>query len=1846
MLLQQIHSPITDKPLLSEEEAKAADQRFEEGVEPAPIPVPEESAGFFDGIGEAAWKGAASGFLKSGSVYSTMVGASGLPEAAESMAMAETGQEALVDADTIRDRIEQDAINMRERARKDYGVNPETMGTAAQIVYGLSEMLPKAMAYTIAAGPTGGAVAFGFDYGASRAQELMDEGVDTKTAVAAGIWTGAAGALGVKIPATFGSSRLASAAIGAAANAGLTVAEEAGVQFALESQNYDQLAEQYGLNFVDIAASAFFGGAMGGVLYRPRTGTATERTITSETRAKIEDDIFNKLMATGRFNEEQARVQAKIHFGGMATLASRAGVDVEKIAPTITFTDELAGSSFDQIIGPHGARNIDVAGDNLRIAESMEAAGKNMSEIWRATGWERGVDGQWRYEIPDIQFKENGFRVILEADKARNAEQEELYKRSDLSDDEVLNMDKNIADKYENKVLKTTLDEIVEAPELFDAYPQLRSMRVEFGKLPNQVLGYYSPVDNLIRVDRRANIVLAETRTVLAHEIQHAIQEIEGFALGGNPNAFSSAGQTLYRDMAELRRLRQAPQWQEYAKAQNDYLDAAINEADPDTIASLRERVDALANNEVVSAFKQERERLINQWGISEKILRAINNDFAADDPIWVSISEDNPFFKQQQYRRVAGEVESRNVQTRLGMGENSRAETPLSATEDIPRNDQIITHLGNLSSQDIGDMRLDTLSDAVAKVERIVDRFLSGQSTNGYGRDSYADYLPVSERLTNDLKKLGIDVDGYTHSVLDSDIAHAYARHGQGKETFNNQVSLTKNDFLRLPLVVEQYDSVELSGVTRRTRAQTVIYTKTFSDGTQYVVEEIRKGRKKLTFRTAYKKIPSVPDTSEEPSPPALRLTRAEAASPVNFSIADIQRNVNNFVPEQPLINRAIDTFGVTNDVREAFYVLPDGTMLDGSGRHWGGDEVNVAGTRQVDHGDIGEIIDDANSAADAMYKFMARTGAMRFDQIVGIASVAQTPTPQQLRVLSQASKGKYLALSRNTPEGRIVDDIEFDRASAKKIEDFFNQAETKFRQGVQGAFAQREQGQIRGSYDPARNDIRLTQNADISTYSHEMGHWYLYNIFELSKVAGDNTTLREDAQALLKEFGVKSIEDWEALGVDGQRKFHEQFASWVEVYLAEGKAPKPALQRVFERFAQWLVDLYREFGGVREAVGGRYEAEFGEQLPAVSPEVKKVLDRLFLKDNEMRKARSNVTKEQVASARVVQSKRSLDKKLQDIMKMRTAEEKAQAIKELGISLDGVNRATDQINSANTVNLNNLAEQVSVDPEKMKTARGNFAKAYMIGDKGKAVVLQNRDRSSKVSTGQISSIAGNLQYGLVSISRSYNGAPIVSFGDLPPDAQLGNNDFIFETNGRRIPFTYAVVEAADVETSNAMSGASNDNYGNQERMNAVVGNGRMTAIREAYSKGTADNYRQEFTADTDQHGIDAAVIEGMKQPVLVRIINPEDVDDGLINRSNDSQVLKRNSVEVAFEDAGRIRARASVYEFDERGEPTRDTVVQFLQDIGDIQALGDMVTPDGRPTLDATRRIHNAVFYAAYESPELSQLYSMEADPGIKRILNAMAIIAPKIIQLKDVAPHLDFSTNMVEAANRILAARRASEKGVDLINQGALDGMENPLTQQFIDLFNQNMNSSAGIVEVLRPLSDWARNAIDATDGGMFGEDFAVNVDLADLAQQLVDIQNVERNVRGLDPLPDIDKPVLRRLIEQTRQTTDEVNAQLDALAAREAEDAAQGQAQQAVDLARSAEVLNPETSDSARLAFAVEQNPDQMFSILDDNGQVVRGTADELFAAIDEEVRQADTEAAATGRAVECILRNNGI
>ena len=76
-----------------------------------------------------------------------------------------------------------------------------------------------------------------------------------------------------------------------------------------------------------------------------------------------------------------------------------------------------------------------------------------------------------------------------------------------------------------------TLEEWLEYPELFTAYPQLRSMPV----IPDFFRGYqglYSPAERSIYLHRNMGDP-KQIRSILLHEVQHAIQHIEGFAHGG-----------------------------------------------------------------------------------------------------------------------------------------------------------------------------------------------------------------------------------------------------------------------------------------------------------------------------------------------------------------------------------------------------------------------------------------------------------------------------------------------------------------------------------------------------------------------------------------------------------------------------------------------------------------------------------------------------------------------------------------------------------------------------------------------------------------------------------------------------------------------------------------------------------------------------------------------------------------------------------------------------------------------------------------------------------------------------------------------------------------------------------------------------------------------------------------------------------------------------------------------------------------------------------------------------------------------------------------------------------------
>lgn len=162
------------------------------------------------------------------------------------------------------------------------------------------------------------------------------------------------------------------------------------------------------------------------------------------------------------------------------------------------------------IIGEEGAgrgREAEKRMSDLRIAREMETTGKDAKTIKRATGWERGGDGKWRMEIPDLKIK-----------REETLPDGTTYAKSELS----------------LKFYDGALGEYVDAPELFEAYPELRNIRLAVR--PAEMsdtgfsYGYFDKSRNMIVV--YSDVSHAEE--FLVHEVQHAIQALEGFPGGGD----------------------------------------------------------------------------------------------------------------------------------------------------------------------------------------------------------------------------------------------------------------------------------------------------------------------------------------------------------------------------------------------------------------------------------------------------------------------------------------------------------------------------------------------------------------------------------------------------------------------------------------------------------------------------------------------------------------------------------------------------------------------------------------------------------------------------------------------------------------------------------------------------------------------------------------------------------------------------------------------------------------------------------------------------------------------------------------------------------------------------------------------------------------------------------------------------------------------------------------------------------------------------------------------------------------------------------------------------------------
>lgn len=234
-------------------------------------------------------------------------------------------------------------------------------------------------------------------------------------------------------------------------------------------------------------------------------------------------------------------------FSGDAPVQEAVRAETERNAPArrAEAQQETTGPPGRATAAGIGARTADSAA--LRRAEALEKSGTDNETIRQETGWYRGMDGQWRFEIDDsgAAFSRSG-EAQYSADNADYARYTQLMNRmltgelTEAEHAELLGLDKKNGSTKKELARRidegnATLRDIMQHNALFEAYPEIAETKVKFVDMPSGTAGSYNRETNTITLDTKLKYDANEALDALMHEVQHRVQAAEGFASGTNP---------------------------------------------------------------------------------------------------------------------------------------------------------------------------------------------------------------------------------------------------------------------------------------------------------------------------------------------------------------------------------------------------------------------------------------------------------------------------------------------------------------------------------------------------------------------------------------------------------------------------------------------------------------------------------------------------------------------------------------------------------------------------------------------------------------------------------------------------------------------------------------------------------------------------------------------------------------------------------------------------------------------------------------------------------------------------------------------------------------------------------------------------------------------------------------------------------------------------------------------------------------------------------------------------------------------------------------------------------------
>lgn len=372
---------------------------------------------------------------------------------------------------------------------------------------------------------------------------------------------------------------------------------------------------------------------------------------------------------------------------------------------SISETGKKSNSSEQYSIAGPKAKTANVG--TLEDAKNLLESETDMKDIYRKTGWYIGADGKWRFEIDDnaMEFFRNG-DALFAREHAEYARWDELYQKllygklSDEEEAELRELDSVWGREKQRlseraKTGGATLENMIRFDALFEAYPEMRNVQVVMDE-DDDTNGRYLPDLNVIHLNTSAK----DKKRTLLHEIQHAIQKIEGFAKGSNEVYWA------YRDS-----------------------DGSISKK---WKAKEKEILRGLSPEDRNKYIRyQELDRVLGELLFDEKSANDYEKFEAQQDKLYEELYP-NKWFRNlldierelsgglyhDLYRNTAGEIEARDVEKRHGYSDEQRKDTmPDTGDENTVFAEEYV--VSDLIKRDItGEYFVDVLTDILENTQ------------------------------------------------------------------------------------------------------------------------------------------------------------------------------------------------------------------------------------------------------------------------------------------------------------------------------------------------------------------------------------------------------------------------------------------------------------------------------------------------------------------------------------------------------------------------------------------------------------------------------------------------------------------------------------------------------------------------------------------------------------------------------------------------------------------------------------------------------------------------------------------------------------------------------------------------------------------------------------------------------------------------------------------------------------------------------------------------------------------------------------------------------------------------